>query len=103
MKLVNELGLLSEEGKIVFKKIGKNTSCECPHHLVDLLESAEKFTAYQKKCLIEKPQDEHIHNWLKATSINIEHLISSTILTLARLEGLIDENNEFTGNDEIES
>ncbi len=101
MKLVNESGLLTEEGKRVFKMVGKNTSCECPNHLVDLLETAEKFTEYQKKCLIEKPQDEYIHNWLKATSINIEHMVSSAIITLARLEGLINEKNEFTGEDEI--
>lgn len=102
MKLMNEYGLLTEEGKKIFQQIGKNTSCECPHHLLDLLESAERFTAYQEKCLKEKPQDEYIHNWLKATSTNLEHLISSAIMTLGRLEGLIDEKNQFTGADELE-
>lgn len=101
MKLVNQQGLLTPEAKRIFEKVGKNTSCECPNHLVGILEAAERFTEYQKKCLIEKPQDEHIHMWLKATSINIEHLVSSTIITLARLEGLIDENNNFTGEDEL--
>ncbi len=101
MKLINELGLLTEDGKKIFKEVGKNTSCECPNHLIELLEAAERFTEYQKKCLSEKPQDEYIHNWLKATSMNIEHLISSTIITLARLEGLVDENNQFTGEDEL--
>ena len=102
MKLINEAGLLTAEGKKIFKEVGKNTSCECPNHLVELLETAERFTEYQKKCLIEKPQDEYIHNWLRATSINIEHLVSSSIITLARLEGLIDEKNQFTGQDELE-
>lgn len=102
MKLTNEAGLLTQEGKEVIKKVGQNTSCECPHHLLDLLKSAERFTQYQDRCLIEKPQDENIHNWLRATSINLEHLISSTIITLARLEGIIDEKNEFTGEDEFE-
>lgn len=101
MKLMNELGLLTDEGKRIFKEVGKNTSCECPNHLMGLLDAAETFTEYQKKCLLEKPQDEYIHNWLRATSVNLEHMISSTIITLARLEGLIDENNEFTGDDEI--
>lgn len=101
MKLTNKTGLLTEEGKRIFKKIGKNTSCECPNHLVELLEAAEKFTEYQKKCLNQKPQDEYIHNWLRTTSLNIEHMISSAIITLARLEGLIDEKNEFSGKDEI--
>ena len=78
----------------IVNKSRKNTSCEC-------LEIAERFTEYQKKCLTEKPHDENIHTWLKATSINIEHLVSSTIITLARLEGLIDEKNEFTGSDEL--
>lgn len=101
MKLINENGLLTKEGKEVFKNVGKNTSCECPDHLVGLLEAAEKFTEYQKRCLKEKPQDEYIHNWLQATSVNLEHIISSTIITLARMEGLIDDKNQFVAQDEI--
>lgn len=101
MKLVDEKGLITKEGKEVLKKVGKNTSCECPDHLVDLLTAAERFTEYQKNCLNQKPQDEFIHNWLYSSSMNLQHIISSTILTLARMEGLVDEKNEFTGKDEI--
>ncbi len=50
----------------------------------------------------EKPQDLFIHNWPEASSKNLEHIISSMIVSLARMEGLIDCENKFTGNDEIE-
>ena len=100
-KLINEKGLVTNEAKEIFKKVSKNTSCECPHHLVDILDTIQKFTEYQKNCINSKPQDEYIHNWLHATSTNLEHLVSNTIMTLARLEGLVDENNRFIAQDEI--
>ncbi len=101
MKILDEKGLLTEEGKAIFKKIGRNTSCECPDHLVTLLEAAEKFTQYQKNCINEKPQDVYIHDWLQASSKNLEHIISSMIVSLARMEGLVDHENNFTGTDEL--
>ncbi len=100
-KLVNDQGLVTDEAKEIFRKVGKNTSCECPNHLVDILDTIQKFTAYQKDCISSKPQDEYIHTWLHATSTNLEHVVSNTIMTLARLEGLVDENNNFTGEDEL--
>lgn len=101
MKLFDEKGLLNDQGREIFKKIGANTSCECPHHLVEIFETVQKFTLYQQDCLKNSPQDEYVHNWLFATSKNFEHLLSGTIMTLARLEGLLDENNEFKGEDEL--
>lgn len=101
MKIIDEKGLLTNEGKELLKKVGKNTSCECPDHLVVLLENTENFMEYQKRCINERPQDEHIHQWLYASTANIQHIISSTIIALARLEGLINEKNEFVGQDEI--
>lgn len=101
-KLVNEKGLVTQEAMEIFKRVGKNTSCECPSHLVDILDTIQRFTVYQQNCLSSKPQDEHIHTWLHATSMNLEFLVSNTIMALARLEGLVDENNHFTGDDELD-
>jgi hypothetical protein len=101
VKLVDEKGLITQEAKEIFRKISKNTSCECPNHLVELLDSVQRFTEYQKNCVNQKPQDEYIHHWLHATSLNLEHLLSSTIISLARLEGLVDEQNQFRGEDEL--
>lgn len=95
-EMFDEKGILTQEAIKEFKKRGSDVSCECPEHLVNILKSVKDFTLYQEKCLIEKPSDELTHQWLKATSMNIEHLLSGTIVNLARMEGLIDENNDFT-------
>ncbi len=97
--LYDKRGILREEILDEFSKYGNNVSCECPTHLVALLKQAKEFTKYQENCLIEKPQDETIHEWLKATSINLEHMLSSTIVNLARMEGIIDEENKFVDDD----
>lgn len=98
-QMFDEKGILTEDAIQEFKKRGSDVSCECPEHLVNILKSVKEFTHYQEKCLIEKPSDELTHQWLKATSVNMEHLLSGTIISLARMEGLIDENNDFVDLD----
>lgn len=95
INLYDENGIISQEAMDELEKVGMSASCECPRHLVEILRSVKEFTKYQEDCLIEKPQDQVIHNWLKASSINIEHLLSGTIINLARLEGLIDHENKI--------
>jgi len=95
LKLLDNRGILTPEAMQKFEALGNSVSCECPEHLVGLLKSVKEFTEYQDQCLIEKPSDELTHQWLKSTSINMEHLLSSTIVSLARMEGLINEENDF--------
>lgn len=94
-KILNDQGILTKEAMERFAKLGNNVSCECPAHLVELLKAVKEFTHYQESCLKEKPGDELVHNWLKSTSLNLEHLLSGTIVSLARMEGLIDEKNQI--------
>ena len=93
--LIDKQGILTEEALKKLKAYGKTASCECPKNLVELLESVKEFTQYQENCIIEKPADEVTHQWLKSTSITLEHLLSGTIVNLARMEGIIDDNNDF--------
>ncbi|MDD0854013.1 hypothetical protein HBN50_12950 [Halobacteriovorax sp. GB3] len=95
IKFYDEKGILSLDAINMLEKASSVTSCECPRHLIELLKTAKEFTKYQDDCLIEKPHDQHTHEWLKATSINLEHFISSAIVNLARMEGIIDENNQI--------
>ncbi len=94
-KMFDKRGILTDEAIKEFKRLGNGVSCECPEHLVGLLIAAKEFTSYQKVCLKEKGEDDLTHQWLKSMSLNFEHLISSTIVNLARMEGLIDEDNNF--------
>lgn len=94
-KLLDHNGIISSQALEVLKEKSSNVSCECPDHLIKILEAVKDFTTYQENCIIEKPSDELTHKWLKSTSINLEHLLSNTIVSLARMEGMLDENNEI--------
>ncbi len=93
--ILDAQGILTNEAMEKFEKLGNSVSCECPAHLVQLLRSVKEFTEYQENCIREKPSDELVHNWLKSTSLNLEHLLSGTIMSLVRMEGLIDEKNQI--------
>lgn len=96
IKLLNDDGLISDEAIEILKRKAPDVSCQCPGHLIDIYRSIQAFTEYQKNCLNMKPQDELIHKWLESTSMNLEHILSNSILTLARLEGMIDDQNQIT-------
>lgn len=95
IKLLNDAGLISDEALEQLRKKSTDVSCQCPGHLLHIFKSIQAFTEYQKNCLKEAPQDVQIHKWLESTSLNLEHILSNTIITLARLEGMIDENNQI--------
>lgn len=73
--LLDERGIITKETLEILKKKSRSVSCECPDHLIKLPESIPDFTEYQENCLVEKPSDELTHQWLKSTSVNLEHLV----------------------------
>lgn len=95
IELLNKSGLITDEAIEKLQKRSTDVSCQCPGQLVDIFRQVQAFTEYQKKCLNQTPQDEMIHKWLESTSVNLEHIISNTIISLARLEGMIDDNNQI--------
>lgn len=99
IELLNKSGIISQEA--LEKIIAKSTdvSCQCPGQLVHIFKSIQAFTEYQRNCINATPQDEQIHKWLESTSVNLEHIVSNTIITLARLEGMIDNDNQIREDD----
>ena len=94
-KMLDKRGILTSESLDEFEKRGNGVSCECPDHLVQILRRIREFTEYQDECINLTPQDELTHNWLKTTSLNLEHIVSSTIVNLAKMEGILSHDNEF--------
>ncbi len=88
-------GIITEETIEKLQLRATDVSCQCPGQLIQLLRAVQAFTDYQKKCVKNAPQDEIIHKWLESTSVNLEHILSNTIITLARMEGMIDEDNNI--------
>ena len=70
--------------------------CECPTHLIEILRKVREFGAYTNSCIKKFPEDANTHKWLYGAAQNIDTLLSGTIAQLARHEGFINENNEFT-------
>lgn len=95
VKLLNDSGILTEESIALLNKKAVDVSCQCPGQLINIFKNIQAFTEYQKNCLNSKPQDELIHKWLESTSLNLEHILSNSIVTLARLEGMIDDQNQI--------
>ena len=99
LELTDKMGIITKEALEALIKRASDVSCECPGHLIQIFQKVKAFTEYQKNCLNETPQDELIHKWLETSSVNMEHILSNTIITLARMEGMIDEDNNIVGDD----
>ncbi len=99
-ELLDSKGIITKEALEKLKEVAPNVSCECPAYLIKIYELVKEFSDYQEECLNETPQDVLIHEWLKSSSQNIEHIVSNTIVTLARLEGMITSENEIIKRDD---
>ncbi|NIV14896.1 MAG: hypothetical protein GWN62_27605 [Aliifodinibius sp.] len=74
--------------------------CECPAKLMQILEQVRDFTKYTEQCIEKYPEDKATHKWLKSSSMNIDQLLSTTLIQLARYEGFINEDNEIVEREE---
>lgn len=86
---------ISEEAVEELKKHADMIECECPAKLMQILEQVREFTKYTEQCIEKYPEDKATHKWLKSSSMNIDQLLSTTLVQLARYEGFINENNEI--------
>lgn len=69
--------------------------CECPRHLVDILRSVREFQQYEKSCKVNSAKDAETHEWLYQSAVNLDRMLSQTIIQLARLENMIDDQNQI--------
>ena len=92
---VDDGSRLAPEATKELRKHADMIECECPHKLLNLLEQVRDFTEYTSECIDKYPEDQATHRWLKSSAMNIDQLLSTTLIQLARIEGFIDENNEI--------
>lgn len=90
---------LSADAMKELRKHADMIECECPHRLLNLLEEVREFKDYTENCIEKYPEDQATHRWLKSSAMNIDQLLSTTLIQLARLEGFIDDNNEIVDRD----
>lgn len=81
------------------EELAKHTDlidCECPTYLMDILAKVREFNEYTTDCIKKYPKDAATHTWLQTSARNIDAMLSNTIVQLARMEGFINDDNEFT-------
>ncbi|WP_138431192.1 hypothetical protein [Fodinibius saliphilus] len=86
---------ISEKAIEELKKHTDMIECECPARLMEILEKVRNFTEYSEQCIEKYPEDKATHKWLRSSSMNLDQLISTTLIQLARYEGFINEDNEI--------
>jgi inactivated superfamily I helicase len=91
--ILNEKSQLTEESLEDIIRLASVMDCECPRYLVKILEGVREFKEYEKNCAISHEKDRQIHHWLEGAADNLDRMISTTISQLARMEGMIDEDN----------
>lgn len=94
-QLLNELQLLTPYAETEIVKNASVIACECPKHLIDILVKVREFQAYEQTCIHRSEKDRETHEWLYQAAINVDQLLSATIVQLARLEGMVDANNRI--------
>jgi hypothetical protein len=100
MKITVEDGMqINDEAIAELQKHADMIDCECPHKLIEILNVVRGFEKYTDECIEKYPEDEDTHRWLKSSALNIDQLLSTTLIQLARIEGFINEENEFVDRD----
>lgn len=95
MQIFDQTNRLTPDAMSEIKKHSDMVQCECPTHLVAILEKIREFEAYTVGCIEKFPADAKTHTWLLESAHNLDHMLSNTIAQLARFEGFIDADNNF--------
>lgn len=62
--------------------------CECPHHLVDLVNSLVAFETYSNECVNLYPHDAQIHELLHTTTASARALMETGLAKVMEAEGI---------------
>ena len=62
--------------------------CECPHHLVDLVNSLVAFETYSNECVNLYPHDAQIHELLHKTTAAARALMETGLARVIEAEGI---------------
>ena len=63
-------------------------ACECPHHLVDLINSMAAFETYSRECENRNSEDAEIHAFLSVTAGRSRAMLEAALERVAEFEGI---------------
>lgn len=62
--------------------------CECPHHLVDIIQRLCAFEAYSAECENRNPEDAALHAYLHVATAQVRATMEQALERVARAEGI---------------
>lgn len=68
--------------------------CECPHHLVDIIQRLSAFEAYSAECENRSPDDAALHAYLHVATAQVRANMEQALERVAKAEGI--DLNELT-------
>lgn len=63
-------------------------ACECPHHLVDIIQRLSSFEAYSAECENRSPEDAALHAYLHGATARVRLAMEKALERVARAEGI---------------
>ena len=63
-------------------------SCECPHHIAELLVQLGNFETYSGECESRTPADGELHHYLKHVAGNARAMLEEALLRVVEAEGI---------------
>ncbi len=68
-----------------------SVTCECPHHLVDLITNLAAFETFSQECRSRNPEDAAVHAFLYAAAGTARALLETGLERVIALEGIASE------------
>ncbi|MCS3902479.1 DNA-binding transcriptional MerR regulator [Methylohalomonas lacus] len=62
--------------------------CECPHHLVDIIQRLGSFEAYSAECENRSPEDAALHAYLHGATARVRATMEKALERVVRAEGV---------------
>ena len=81
--------LLTDDTLAYIAKSAVSIHCECPRHLVELLQMLESFERYSAQCENQNDDDALIHRDLHHTAAHARSTLEQALVRVARAEGIL--------------
>lgn len=80
--------LLDDDSLMHIAKFAASIHCECPRHLVDLLQMLTSFERYSAQCENKNEDDAKIHRDLHHTAAHARSALEQALVRVAQVEGI---------------
>ena len=81
--------LLTDDALALIAKSAPAIHCECPRHLVDLLQMLTSFERYSAQCANRNDEDVSLHRDLHHTAAHARASLEQALLRVAKVEGIL--------------